>query len=77
MMKKEYSDWIKLHQGVIKDIITDRMHDYFNKVVDEPDLQRKEVLSLLVKEFRMALVAIENIAKGKDSKKPDEEWTGV
>ncbi len=70
-------DFIKTHQGMLKRIIKNRMDDYFNKVVDEPDLQRKEVLSLMVKEFRMALTMIENFGKIKETKPPVEEFTGL
>ncbi len=71
-------DFIKLHQGMIRTIIQERMTDYFNQVVDEPDLQRKEVLSLMVKELRMVLTMVDNICNLKDKKKNDgDDFTGV
>ena len=70
-------DFIKTHQAMLRKIVNERMQDYFNQVVDEPDSQRKEVLSLLVKEFRMALVTIDNLANLKEVKKAGEDFTGV
>ena len=76
-MNKEELDFIKTYQGMIKKIMESRMQHYFNQVVDEPDPQRKEVLSMLVKEFRAGLVGIQNIGKMKENVKPGEEFTGV
>ena len=76
-LDKNEQDFIKTHQGMLKRIIENRITDYFNKVVDEPDLQRKEVLSLMVKEFRMALTTIENLSIIKKEKPQVEEFTGV
>ena len=76
-IEKEVQDFIKTHRGMLSKIVNERMQDYFNKVVDEPDPARKEVLSLLVKEFRMALLAIDNLSKQKEITKSEEEFTGV
>ena len=70
-------DKIKQHQGWIKEVIEDRTKDYLDRIVDEPDPQKKEVLCLMVKEFRMALTAINNLNNTKEKKKPDEQFTGV
>ena len=76
-IETQEQDFIKTHQGMLKRIIKNRMDDYFNKVVDEPDLQRKEVLSLMVKEFRMALTMIDNFSIIKKDKPQVEEFTGL
>ena len=73
----EQKDFILRNRGMIQQILTERMNDYFNQVVDEPNSQRKEVLSMLVKEFRSALQMIENLGKQKEVKKPEEDFTGV
>ena len=70
-------DWVKMHQGMIKKFLNDRMQDCFNQVVDEPDPQRKEVLSLLVKEFRKAISWVDQITSAKEDKKIDADFTGV
>ena len=73
----EQQEWIKIHQGVLRQIISERTQDYFNQVVDEPDPHRKEILSLLVKELRMAILTIDNLSSLKEKKKPVESYTGV
>lgn len=77
MINTETQNFIKTHQGMLRKIVNERMQDYFNRVVDEPDLHKKEVLSLLVKEFRMALITIDNISKLKETKNSVEEFTGI
>jgi len=74
---KNEQDFIKTHRGMLNQIIQNRMADYFNKVVDETDPVRKEVLSLMVKEFRMALTMIENFGIIKKKKKQEEPYTGI
>lgn len=73
----EQQDWVKLNQGMLRKILNERMTDYFNRVVDEPDPQKKEVLSLMVKELRATLVTIDNICNFKNKKKEGDEFTGV
>ena len=75
---EKQQDWIKIHQGMLRQILNERLQDYFNKVVDEENPQRKEVLSLMVKELRMTLTTIDNLCNLKDKKKETgETYTGV
>lgn len=76
-LKDEQIEFIKTHRAMLESIISERMTDYFNLVVDEPDLQRKEILSLLVKEFRSALITIENFSNQKEKVERGEEYTGL
>lgn len=77
ILDSETRDWIRMNQGMLKKIVNDRMQDVFNSVVDEEDSEKKQVLSALVKEFRVALIMIENVSSQKDTKKPDKEFTGM
>ena len=70
-------DWIRANQATLKRLIEDRTQDYLNRVVDEEDSKKKEVLSLFVKELRMIQRLIENIVNKKEDKKPDAEFTGL
>ena len=75
---EKQQDWIKIHQGMLRQILNERLQEYFNKVVDEENPQRKEVLSLMVKELRMTLTTIDNLCNLKDKKKETgETYTGV
>ena len=53
------------------------MQDYLNSVVDETDPQKKEVLSLFVKEMRVIQRLIDNVVNKKETKKPEQEYTGM
>ena len=78
MIDSDSKDFIKQNQAIIKRIIKELMQDYFNRVVDEEDPHKKEVLSLMVKEFRNAIGMIENISNLKEKKESkEEEFTGV
>ena len=71
-------DFIKTNQGMLKRMVEMMMQDYFNRVVDEEDPQKKEVLSLMVKEFRNAIMMINNLSNLKEKKKKEgEDFTGI
>ena len=76
-ISNEHREFIKKSHVVLKEIISERMTDILNSVVDEEDPQKKEVLSLLVKEMRMTLTVIDNIVNLKDKKKEGNDFTGV
>jgi|TARA_Y100000310_G_scaffold312222_1_gene359309 hypothetical protein len=74
----DIKDFVKTNQGMLRRILEEVKQDYLNNVVDEPDPQKKEVLSLFVKELRMIEKMINNLASLKEKKeKRDEEYTGV
>ena len=63
---------------MLKRMVEMMMQDYFNRVVDEEDPQKKEVLSLMVKEFRNAIMMINNLSNLKEKKKKEgEDFTGI
>jgi len=70
-------DFIKTHQGMIRQILEGRLQDYMNGVVDEPDPQKKEVLSLVAKEFRRALVTLGNVTSEKQEPEKTDDFTGI
>ena len=76
-LEKSLQDWIKTNQTILKRIVEDRMQDYLNSVVDETDPQKKEVLSLFVKEMRVIQRLIDNVVNKKETKKPEQEYTGM
>ena len=57
---KDQIEWVKMNQGMLRQFVNMLKDDYFNRVVDEENLQRKEVLSLMVKDLRMAITMIDN-----------------
>lgn len=77
---KDDREWMKGNKGQLLDFLTRRMDDYKNQVIDETDPQKKEVLSMFVREMRLALRIVENVSTMKEKKKEDEtteEYTGV
>ena len=75
--KREQTDFIKTNQAILKQIISERIQDYFDKILEEKDTQRREVLCLMVKELKMVMGMIDNLSNLKETKKLEESFTGV
>lgn len=70
-------EFMKINRGPIKSLLEGRMTDIMNELVDEESTEKKVLLSLLVKEFRNALIMLENISNAKEKKEPGEKFTGM
>lgn len=73
----EDQEFMKINRGTIKRLLEGRMTDIMNELVDEESTEKKVLLSLLAKEFRKALIMLENISNTKEKKEPGEKFTGM